>query len=194
MGLLSCHLTRSHLKSLNFMCVNPGSLHRIHFVSSALTLPSCRSLSSWTGVCVTVSQPLFLLPTSHPPIQSRYPSFFLETKPSHISLKVMDITFPFPIVPNLENKVFHNLVSCKLLSLIYLPLSYQNLVFLPSKVLISPETRCVLEHYAILHLFFPLFGTTFSPCFFSFLPPPSFSSFFSLSSPSFLFSFLLFPS
>ena len=190
MGLLSCHLTRSHLKPLNFMCVNPGNLQRIHFVSSALTLPSCRSSSSWTGVCVTVSQLLFLLPTSHPPIQFPYPSFFPKNKPSHISLKVMDIIFPFPIVPNLENKVFHNLISCKLLSLIYPPLSYQNLIFLPSRALIVPETHCVLEHSAILHLFFPVWNNLFPIFLFSFAPSLLF--FFLLSLLSFLSPFLSF--
>ena len=187
---LSCHLTRSHLKPLNFTCVNPGSLHRIHFVSSALTLPSCRSSSSRTGVCVTVSQPLFLLPASHPPIQFPYPSFFLENKPSHINLKAMDITFPFTIVHNLENKVFHNLISCKLLSLIYPPLSYQTLIFLPSRVLIMPETHCVLAHSAILHLFFPVWNNL--PPIFLFYFAPFLLFFFLLSLLSFLSPFLSF--
>ena len=130
------HLLSS--EAVEFMGVNPGNLSRIHFFSSVLTLPSFRSSFSCTGICVTVSQPLFLLPASHPSIQSPYRRhFFLENEPSHISLKVLYITFLFPIVPNLANKVFH-LVSRKLSSLIYLPLSYWNLIFLPPRVLIIP--------------------------------------------------------
>ena len=116
--------------------------------------------------------------------------FFQKNKPSHISLKVMDIIFPFPIVPNLENKVFHNLISCKLLSLIYPPLSYQNLIFLPSRALIVSETHCVLEHSAILHLFFPVWNNLFPIFLFSFAPSLLF--FFLLSLLSYLSPFLSF--
>lgn len=116
--------------------------------------------------------------------------FFPKNKPNHISLKVMDITFPFPIVPNLENKAFHNLISCKLLSLIYPPLSYQNLIFLPSRVLIVPETHCVLEHCniaVVLSCFeqpFPHFSFLFCP-----LPPFLLASLFLLLPFSFPFFF-----
>lgn len=128
-------------EAIKFRCVNPVSINKIHLFSSALTLPLFRSSLSHTGICTTVSYPLFLLLAYHHPIQSFQTTsrvISLEKKSNHVILKVLYETFSFSMFLNSTNKVLHNLILIKCFSLIYLPPSYWNSTFLPPRVLTIP--------------------------------------------------------